>query len=158
MQKNTQSLSEYVTPTTILELVVDNTVSITGSSRPQNDLSGNQVAPRGYTAIGDLIAEFESTEDGRAQLNKGRKWVADKFYSEDGDTIKTMRLQNGWSQSALAELLGTSQSHVARIERGTENLVRTTLTRLCVAFDVDMNTLDEALSRQEKIWSSKSCD
>jgi transcriptional regulator with XRE-family HTH domain len=92
---------------------------------------------------------------GRAALESGRRWIAEAFYPGDGDTVRTLRLRMGWSQTRLAEALGTSQSHVARIERGTENLAIQTCRKLAAALDIDLNTLDQALKRQEAIVRAK---
>lgn len=111
--------------------------------------------PAKYSSINQLSAEWEQDSEGRAVLEEGRRWVADTFYSEDGDTVRTLRLRKGWSQTRLGEELGTSQSHVARIERGTENLAIQTCRKLARALDVDLNTLDQALKRQEAIAQAK---
>lgn len=113
-------------------------------------------SPQGYKSIDDLVSKFEASDKGRAALARGRAWVAKEFYSGDGDTIRTLRLNRGMSQADLADRLGTSQSHVARIERGTENLLIGTCRRLCEALGIDMNTLNEALKRQETIWTAKT--
>ena len=39
-----------------------------------------------------------------------------------GGTIREVRLERGLTQSALAAQIGTSQSAVARIEQGGQNL------------------------------------
>ncbi len=112
-------------------------------------------APAKHTSIKDLIGKWERDSKKRAALEEGRRWVADTFHGEDGDTVRTLRLRKGWSQTRLAEALGTSQSHVARIERGTENLAIETCRKLCAALDIDMNTLNLALARQEAIAQAK---
>jgi ribosome-binding protein aMBF1 (putative translation factor) len=108
-------------------------------------------APAQHQTLEQLMSEWEQDEEWRAAMAEARHWVADQFYAEDGDTVRTLRLRKGWSQSRLAEALGTSQSHVARIERGTENLALETCRKLCGALGIDMNTLDSALKRQEAI-------
>lgn len=107
--------------------------------------------PAKHTEISDLIAQWEKDDRKRAALEDARRWIADAFYEEDGDTVRTLRLRKGWSQTRLAEELATSQPHVARIERGTENLAITTCRKLCDALEIDMNTLDLVLKRQEAI-------
>jgi transcriptional regulator with XRE-family HTH domain len=67
-----------------------------------------------------------------------------------------LRLRKGWSRTRLAEALRTSQSHVARIERGTENLTIETCRKLAKALDIDLNALDLALRRQEAIAEAKA--
>ena len=105
-----------------------------------------------FSTIGDLVAEWEQDPAGRAELEAGRRWVADQFYSEDGETVRTLRLAKGWSQARLAELIATSQPHIARIERGTENLTIETCRKLAGALGIDLNRLDEALRRQEALF------
>lgn len=112
-------------------------------------------APVRHTAIGELVDKWELDQDRRAAMEKARQWVAATFHGNDGDTVRTLRLRKGWSQSQLAAALGTSQPHVARIERGTENLAIETCRKLCSALDVDMNGLDRALRRQEAIALAK---
>lgn len=106
-------------------------------------------APARHVAIGDLVKRWEQNTERRAAIEEGRQWIAETFYPGDGDTVRTLRLRKGWSQSRLAEALGTSQSHVARIERGTENLAIQTCRKLAVALGIDLNMLDQALKRQE---------
>ena len=112
--------------------------------------------PAKHRAIGELIGQWEKDDGRRAALDEGRRWAAGTLYDGDGDTVRTLRLNQGWSQTRLAEELSTSQSHVARIERGTENLVIETCRKLCKALEIDMNTLDQALRRQEAIAQSKA--
>lgn len=111
--------------------------------------------PPNYVTVSDLAEEIESTAAGRASLEDARRWIADAFHAEDGITIRTLRLHRGLSQSQLAQTLGTSQSHIARIERGTENLTIDTCRRLSQALGIDMNTLDDALKRQETFDQEK---
>ena len=112
-------------------------------------------APAKHTTISQLADEWEQDTKSRVALEKGRNWVADTFYGEDGDTVRTLRLRKGWSQTRLAEELATSQSHVARIERGTENLTIETCRKLSRALGIDLNTLDQALKHQEVIAQAK---
>jgi len=65
--------------------------------------------------------------------------------------VHTLRLRKGWSQARLAAELGTSQSYIARIERGKENLTVKTCRKLSWALGIDLNTLDQMLRRQEAI-------
>ena len=111
--------------------------------------------PAKHQSIADLMAELESDADFRDDIQQARAWVADEFYAEDGDTLRTLRLRRGWSQAQLAEKLATSQSHVAKIERGKENLHISTCRKLCKVFDIEMNVLNILLQRQEAIFAEK---
>lgn len=112
-------------------------------------------APAKHPPIGDLVGQWEQNDKRRAALEEARRWVAETFHGEEGDTVRTLRLRKGWSQARLAKELGTSQPHIARIERGTENLAIETCRKLCIALEIDMNALDQALRRQEAIAQEK---
>lgn len=111
--------------------------------------------PAKHTAIGDLAVRWNQNEERQQYMQDARRWLVDTFHADEGDTIRTLRLRKGWSQARLAEEIGTSQSHIARIERGTENLAIDTCRRLTRALGVDMNTLNDALHRQEAIAQSR---
>ncbi|WP_075798616.1 helix-turn-helix domain-containing protein [Roseomonas gilardii] len=57
------------------------------------------------------------------------------------NTIRALRQERGWSQAALAEKLGTSQSQVDRLEKGDRRLTVDWLERIAQAF----GTTTEAL-------------
>jgi len=121
------------------------------------DFSAPKVeTPARHKPIGEIVGRWAKDEKRRAALERGRQWVADTIHAGDGDTVRTLRLRKGWSQAQLATELGTSQPHVARIERGTENLAIDTCRRLCLALGVDMNSLDQALRRQEALIQAKA--
>ena len=157
MTKTTHLLRELEMPTTKFEVVVDDTAPTTQTEDNvcQMPQPAEDPVPENYLSIDDLVSEFESDEETSVALERGRRWVADAFYDDNGDTVRTLRLRKGWSQTQLAVALATSQSHVARIERGTENIYIATCRKLCKALEVDMNTLDESLQRQEAIAQSK---
>lgn len=113
-------------------------------------------APDGFIPGAELLKRWNANTARAEARAEARKWFAESFYANDGITIRTLRLKKGWSQMTLAEQIGTSQPHVVRIERGTENLTLNTCRRLCSALGIDMNTLDTALRRQESLMAEKS--
>jgi len=113
-------------------------------------------APPRHKSVGDLVNKWSKDDKRRAALEQARVWFADSFHGEESITVRALRLRKGWSQSQLADELGTSQPHVARIERGTENVTIDTCRRLSKALGVDMNTLDTALRRQEELAAKKA--
>lgn len=113
-------------------------------------------APEKYTSIGELTAKWNRDESRRAAMEEARRWVATDCVQNEGETVKTYRLRKGWSQMQLAQAISTSQPHIARIERGTENLTIDTCRRLADALGVDMNTLDQALRRQQRSVDHRS--
>ncbi len=64
-----------------------------------------------------------------------------KHYDEAGKQLEVayrvqqLRKAHGISQSQLAKKLGTTQSNIARLEAGQQNLTTITLHRIAKAFD-----------------------
>ena len=112
--------------------------------------------PPQHMAIGDLIATWDKDANRKAALEEARRWVNESFHGDEGDTVRTFRLRKGWSQTRLSQEIGTSQSHIARIERGTENITIETCRKLCQALEIDLTSLDQALQHQEEIARIKT--
>lgn len=112
-------------------------------------------APLGFMSIDDLAKKWEKDDKRKSELESARKWIANEVIADE-ETIKSYRLKNGWSQVKLADMLNTSQSHVARIEKGTENLTIQTCRKLCHVLNIDMNKLDVLLGNQENILNGAS--
>jgi UDP-N-acetylglucosamine 1-carboxyvinyltransferase len=55
-----------------------------------------------------------------------------------GTLVRASRKHRGWTQSQLADALGTSQSAVNRIEQGNQNLSLDMLTRISKALDSEI--------------------
>ncbi|MSW64605.1 MAG: helix-turn-helix domain-containing protein, partial [Actinobacteria bacterium] len=58
-----------------------------------------------------------------------------------GTLVRDARRHHGLTQTQLAERLGTSQSAVARIEQGAQNLTLELLGRLSAALDSELITV-----------------
>jgi ribosome-binding protein aMBF1 (putative translation factor) len=112
-------------------------------------------APKGYKNISDIVAKSEQNPLRKAALEKARARLARQHYGDEGQTVRTARLQLGLSQSALADMINSSQPHIARIEKGTENIALETMRKLCKALQVNMNQLDEMLHKQRQAWERK---
>ena len=153
----------FSAPTKSFESVVGELGAVTGSTSRTRcpvyvlefDIEPQPHDPPNYRAIRQLVDEWQQDDSRRTAMEGARRWVAEEFRDEDSNTVRTLRLGKGWSQTRLAEELGTSQPHVARIERGTENLALETCRKLSWALGIDMNTLDQALRRQEAIAEAK---
>lgn len=159
MTKTIRSVSASSAPTKSYEQTVgDYEAADKATSTPRCPVFDFQVyaaspppPPANHGTVRELIDEWEQDAEGRAAMEDARRWVRDTFYAEDGDTVRTLRLKKGWSQARLAEAIKSSQSHVARIERGTQNVTIETCRKLAAALEIDMNELDQALNRQEAI-------
>lgn len=164
MKQNMNSQYASSTPTKTYEkLVVGKGVATEATSiespcvvfQIEDRLRPKIETPAHHKTIDQLVDKWSKDEKRREAMEQARRWVADKFHGEDGDTVRTLRLKKGWSQAQLAAELSTSQPHIARIERGTENLAIETCRKLCSVLDIDMNTLDKVLRRQESIAKAK---
>ncbi|MPZ93470.1 MAG: UDP-N-acetylglucosamine 1-carboxyvinyltransferase [Propionibacteriales bacterium] len=67
--------------------------------------------------------------------------MTEDYLSRIGKLIRDARKHRGWTQSQLAEQLGTSQSAVNRIERGHQNLSLEMLARIGDALDSEIVSL-----------------
>lgn len=115
-----------------------------------------ETTPKGFISIEELNAKSSKIEARKVALEEARLRLAAAISSTQADTIKSYRLKKGWSQAQLAAAIGTSQPHIARIERGTENLLVDTCRRLGEALGIDMNTIDSALRAQEAVVAARA--
>lgn len=92
-----------------------------------------------------LVAQLSRGVAGEKRLAEARKWVADKLGVDGHVTLRMLRLRRNLSQKQLADLLNTSQPHIARIEAGKDNIHLDTMRKLARALDVDANTIDTAI-------------
>ncbi|WP_169304623.1 helix-turn-helix domain-containing protein [Halopseudomonas bauzanensis] len=87
--------------------------------------------------INELVSEDSSFYD---TLKSARRDLGEELY--DGEiTLKSLRLKKGFSQAELARKIGTSQSHIARIERRPEAIMLTTSIKLAEALSIDIGLL-----------------
>lgn len=71
--------------------------------------------------------------------------MADDYLARIGCLIRDARKHRGWTQTQLADELGTSQSAVNRIEKGGQNLSLEMLARIGEALDSEIVTLGASL-------------
>ncbi|MBB1252766.1 UDP-N-acetylglucosamine 1-carboxyvinyltransferase [Streptomyces sp. OF3] len=67
--------------------------------------------------------------------------MTDDYLARIGQLIRDARQHRGWTQSQLAEALGTSQSAVNRIERGNQNISLEMIARIGEALDSEIVSL-----------------
>jgi ribosome-binding protein aMBF1 (putative translation factor) len=115
-----------------------------------------EVKPRAQPAklvsvdIDDLVAEFQSKSTANAKaMSNGRQWVAETFY-KDRPNLAQLRLKKGWSQLELAQKASTSQSYVARLERGKIDPQFSTVRKIAEALEVSIEVLAQALLVEAK--------
>lgn len=101
------------------------------------------------------MAEIEADESNKADLVAAGAWVADTLYPGQAGTIKTARLRKGFSQKQLASLIGTSQPHIANIEKGHAGVMFDTVERLCQTLGITPNDFQVMTANQKAINSRK---
>jgi len=70
-----------------------------------------------------------------------RARVARQAFDDQPESIAAARLRKGLSQMKLAELLGTSQPHVAKIEAGKVRIQFSTAVQLADALGISLDQL-----------------
>jgi DNA-binding XRE family transcriptional regulator len=112
------------------------------------DLNGSDSAPvhPDVRLVSAVIADHEANPDRAHLLAAARQRLATR--DANGETsLRGLRLAAGLSQDRLAQLIGSSQPRIARLEAGREDPSMTVARRLAKALGVDMNTLSSALER-----------
>jgi ribosome-binding protein aMBF1 (putative translation factor) len=95
--------------------------------------------PGAVSAANILSAREKANPEYASRLSAARKRLANEFYGTP-TSLSQMRLSKGLSQVALAEKLGTSQPHIAKIEAGKVKIQFATAVQLADALGI---TLDE---------------
>lgn len=111
----------------------------------------NAPVPPGSVEIDALVAEHESDPIRRAALESARHWVAEVLPSDERNQLRLLRLKKGLSQARLAEIIGTTQAHIARIESGRCDVQVGTLARLAKALGLRPIRVIEAFLTKHQI-------
>jgi ribosome-binding protein aMBF1 (putative translation factor) len=96
-----------------------------------------------FEDIDKVVAAHERNEQRREYIENARRQVAERFPQETIG-IAALRMRLGWSQQRLADEIGTSQPHIARIEAGRDILLDTA-RRLASALQVTLLDIDAAV-------------
>jgi len=64
--------------------------------------------------------------------------MSDEYLQQIGALVRDARKHRGWTQTQLADALGTSQSAVARVEQGKQNVSLEILARIGTALDTSL--------------------
>ncbi len=106
-------------------------VEIANWQRPNFGLPANTVP------LDKLVAKYESDPKRRAALQKARAQIAESLDPNQPKTLRTYRLERGYSQAALAADISTTQAQIARIESGKQDVQIGTLLRFAEALKLD---------------------
>lgn len=105
--------------------------------------------PDGFEDIDAAVEALERQPERRALLRAARRRLAQKL-GPTGGGLATLRLSKGLSQKQVAEAIGTSQPHIARIENGRDNVLLATANQLARALDVTLNDINAALGFEKR--------
>lgn len=83
-------------------------------------------------------------------MAEARKKVSQTMYKDEQNTLIALRLAEGLSQTQLAELAGSTQPYIARIERGQVDPGTDMISRIATALKVDEATAFKAIRNQVK--------
>ncbi|MEK7553711.1 MAG: helix-turn-helix transcriptional regulator [Patescibacteria group bacterium] len=93
----------------------------------------------------NINKKFNKAIDFQAYLAKQlKKPLVKKYFDEYGKQLEIayqilqLRKKEGVSQMELARKIGTSQSNIARMERGEQNFTTETLQRIASAFKKEL--------------------
>ncbi|MCY1303217.1 transcriptional regulator, y4mF family [compost metagenome] len=111
--------------------------------------------PKKGRALSSFLSDWEGDQEKSADLKEARAWLGEEVSKTSaGETLKTLRLKKGLSQSQLAALMKTSQPHIVRIEKGRDTITFETLCKLSEALDEDYNTIGAAIKLQASLNSN----
>ncbi|MBQ6375386.1 UDP-N-acetylglucosamine 1-carboxyvinyltransferase [Candidatus Saccharibacteria bacterium] len=77
------------------------------------------------------------------------------YHEVIGETIEQMRLAKGWTQGELAEKVGSSQSAIHRIEKGSQNVSLEMIKKLSEALGSQILSINDSASQSYKIHGGK---
>lgn len=101
----------------------------------------------------ELMRLWSGDETDQAWVREGRQWVADALYGDEVNTLRTYRLRQGFSQAELAAHVLTSQSHIARIESGSEDIRLSTARKIANVLGIALDELENSIDQQRQINS-----
>ena len=64
-----------------------------------------------------------------------------------GETVEHMRLEKSWTQEDLAKAVGTSQSAIHRIEKGSQNISLEMVKKLSEALGNQILSINDSASQ-----------
>lgn len=74
-------------------------------------------------------------------MQRARALLAEEMDAVAPDSLAKLRLKRGMSQTKLAQQIGTSQAHIAKIEAGAVKLYWQTAVKLADALGISLDEL-----------------
>lgn len=98
--------------------------------------------------LASIISGYETDPIKAEYLAKARKKYAEDYYANEPKTLTSLRLAAGISQAQLAIKVGTSQPHIARIERGQNDPGTEMIARIASALNKNGTQIFSAIRNQ----------
>lgn len=107
----------------------------------------------GGVPLDEFVKDWEADPEMAEEMRRARGRLATRL--DDVETLRSLRLRAGLSQSLLASRAGTTQSHVAHIESGAKDPQTEMIDRLASALDLDPARVFLAI-RAQRVSRQKS--
>lgn len=108
-------------------------------------MSQVEIDPLDFLDTDAEIAAIESAEGGQDRMRRARAWARSALYDGDEVSVRTLRLEAGFSQAQLAAAMGTQQSVVSRWEAGSGNPTASTIKKLAAVLGVKASVVWQAV-------------
>lgn len=95
--------------------------------------------------LDDVFAEFMQDPEFSGMLNESNKKLAKAFYNEE-QSLRSLRLASGLTQSQLADAMETSQAQIAKLENGLSDFRKSTVQKLATIFQIEPGKMFNILS------------
>jgi len=103
---------------------------------------------KGSTSLDEFLKEFDGDAEVQAAFTESRRQLAETLYADEPQSFSALRLKVGLSQAALAQRVGTTQSYIARVEKGTLDPSTEKVVQLAEALGVAESTAFAAIRYQ----------
>ena len=84
-----------------------------------------------------------------------KKQVEMTYQEKIGRVVERLRLEKGWMQAQLAEMIGSSQSAIHRIEKGGQNISLEFIKKLSRALGGQILSINDNVSQSYRIHGGK---
>ena len=101
-------------------------------------------------SIDDLVNEFELDPAMATHMQEARRTLANEVFTGTVGTLSHIRLNAGLSQTQLAGIVGTSQSHIARIEAGKNDPSTEIIGKIAEALQTNPTAIFTSIFEQRR--------
>lgn len=107
----------------------------------------------GAKAFSDIVREYERDPEKAAKIAAARKRLVGDLYGGGPETLASLRLAAGLSQTQLATLMQSTQPHLSNVELGKQDPTTDFVARLSAALHVDPVRVFQAIRAQRGVFA-----